>query len=143
MINISLLDETEIPSLKKFSAQEWPGADKEHYGDKEVDFTKIKFAFTARENETMLGYIIAIFDTGVLYIDSLIVAETSRRKGIASELLQAAEEKARSIGAHKAWLETGIDWKAKDFYESKGYQIRTNLNNYYAHQDFVLMDKDL
>jgi hypothetical protein len=47
------------------------------------------------------------------------------------------------MGAHKAWLETGADWKAKDFYESKGYQIRANLNNYYAHQDFVLMDKDL
>ncbi len=143
MINIEHLEESQLPLLKDFSAREWPSVDKEHYGDREVDFTKCKFALAAKEGTTMLGYITLMFDMGVLHMDSLIEAEAHRGKGIATKLAQAAEEKGKSMGAHKIWLETGKDWSAKNFYEKRGYQVRANLDNYYAHQDFVLMDKEL
>ena len=143
MINITLLDETKTDSLKKFGAQEWPGADREHFGDKQVDFTKPEFTLVAHDGTTVVGYIKCIFDMGVLYLDSIIVAEKYRGQGIATRLVTAAEDKGKIMGAHKIKLETGSDWKARGFYEKLGFKVRARLDNYYAHQDFVLMDKDV
>ncbi len=143
MTNISFLDEKEFSSLKEFSSREWPSADREHYGDDELDFTKHTFAFVARDGDEVVGYIKLMFDLGVLVMDSLIVAEKYRGQGIATQLVIAAEEKGRAMGAHKMRLETGSDWKAKEFYEKLGYRVRAELPNYYAHRDCVLMDKDL
>lgn len=143
MIFVTSLDEKEFSLLNEFDSHEWYGADREHYGDQKLDFTKYKFAFVARDDEKMIGYISLTFDLGVIYMESLIVSEKYRGQGIAPKLVLAAEEKGRIMGAHKIKLETGTDWKAKDFYEKLGYRVRANLPNYYAHRDFVLMDKDL
>jgi ribosomal protein S18 acetylase RimI-like enzyme len=91
----------------------------------------------------MVGYIKCILDMGVLHLDSIIIAEKYRGQGIAKQLMMVAQERGKAMGAHKFWLETGSTWKARGFYEKLGFQVRANLNNYYAHQDFVLMDKDL
>jgi len=143
MIDIIQLDEKELPLLKDLSSREWPDADREHFGDQKLDFTKPQFAFVAREDEKIIGYITLMFDMGVLLMESLIVAKEYRGQGIATKLVSEAEEKGRSMGAHKMKLETGSDWEAKEFYEKLGYEIRANLPDYYAHRDFVLMDKEL
>lgn len=143
MITIVELNEKDFLLLKEFDSQEWYSADKEHYGDQKLDFTKYKFAFVVHDGEKIIGYISLIFDLGVLYMESLIVSEKYRNQGIATKLVVQAEEKGKSLGAHKIRLETGGDWKAKDFYEKLGYQVRAHLPNYYAKRDFVLMDKDL
>lgn len=143
MIAITLLDETEIPSLKKFGAQEWPGADHEHFGDQQLDFAKPEFTFVARDGNSVVGYIKFILDMGVIHLDSIIVAEKYRGQGIAKRLVIAAQEKGKAMGAHKIWLETGSNWKSRGFYEKLGFQVRAHLNNYYANHDYVLMDKDL
>ncbi len=143
MISIDLVEEKDFSILKEFDKHEWFSADREHYGEQELDFTKHKFAFVAREEERMIGYISLTFDLGVVYMESLIVSEKYRGQGIAAKLVALAEEKGRSLGAHKIRLETGYDWKAKDFYEKLGYEVRAHLPNYYAHRDFVLMDKEL
>ena len=64
-----------------------------------------------------------------------------RGKGIGSALILAAETKAKEIGVHKMWLETGTTWKAKMFYEKCGYTVRIILPNHIAGYEFVLMDK--
>lgn len=143
MITITQLAEKNFSFLKEFDSQEWHSADKEHYGEKKLDFTKYKFAFVARDGEKMIGYISLIFDLGVLFMESLIVVEKYRGQGIATQLVSTAEEKGRLMGAHKMKLETGSDWKAREFYERLGYHVRAELLNYYANRDFVLMDKDL
>ncbi len=143
MIEIVLLDEKDSALTKEFGAAEWPKADREHFGDQVLDFNKPKFLFAAREDGNILGYISLILDMGVLHLESLIVGEKSRGKGVGAKLVLVAEEKGRALGAHKIWLETGADWQAKGFYEKLGYQVRAELRNYYAHRDFVLMDKDL
>ncbi len=143
MIAISHLDEKELPILKEFSSREWPSADREHFGEEKLDFAKHTFAYVARDGEEIIGYIKLVFDMGVLLMDSLIVAEKYRGQGIATKLVTTVEEKGKEMGAHKVRLETGSKWKAKNFYEKLGYRVRAELSDYYAHRDYVLMDKDL
>ncbi len=80
---------------------------------------------------------------GVALMESLIVGKDYRGSGLATKLVALAEEHARSLGAHKIKLETGVDWQARKLYEKLGYEVRASLPNYYAHNDFVLMDKEL
>ena len=143
MFEIIQIEGEDHPDLKAFSAGEWPVVDKEHFGDQQVDFSKPKFALKAIEDGQIVGYLAMTLDMGVLHIDSLLVGERHRGKGVAKRLLVAAEDRARDMGCHKAWLETGKDWKARIFYEKQGYALRVELPNYYAHQDFIIMDKEL
>lgn len=144
MILITQLTDAEKPALKAFSAREWPSADREHFGDTaQLDWSKPTITLAAKADEDIVGYITIELDMGVIYMESLIVAESHRGQGIARQLVTAAEEWGRSKGAHKISLETGANWKAKDFYLKLGYAIRAELPDYYAHRDYVLMDKDL
>jgi GNAT superfamily N-acetyltransferase len=72
-----------------------------------------------------------------------MVAIDRKGQGIGTALIKAVEEKAKSLGAHKIWLETGTTWKSKNFYEKNGYFVRTIMPNHTGNQDFVLLDKML
>lgn len=131
----------EDTSLATFKSQVWPVADKEHYGDNQPEFFKRQVSLVAKEEGNIIGYISVLLDTGVAQIEPLMVRPDLKRKGIGSALLKAAEEKIKSLGGHKIWLETGLGWEAKAFYENHGYVVRTLLPNHTGGQDFVLMDK--
>jgi ribosomal protein S18 acetylase RimI-like enzyme len=143
MITILLHDSDDRTTLEAFGECEWPAADREHYGTQQVDFSKPKLTFKAIDDDKIVGCIQATLDMGVCHIDSLLVAESHRGQHIATRLLAALEEKAKSMGSHKSWLETGADWAARAFYEKQGYILRAELTDYFAHRDFVLLDKDL
>lgn len=144
-------------ALGEFAKKVWLAADKEHYGDTIPDFTRHKFTLVAREHasafknttseisssEDILGYIMVTIDTGVALVQPLMVKTELKGRGIGTQLMQAAEKKAKDLGAHKMCLETGVDWKAKDFYLKNGYAVRAVLPNHYGHYDSVLMDKML
>src|SRR3989344_2534096 len=143
MIEIKLFDEKELPLLTDFNSREWPSVDEEHYLSQQTDFSREKFKFIAWDKESVAGYISIFVDTGVALMESLIVGADYRGAGLATKLVSFGEEKARSMGAHKIRLETGVDWSAKKLYEKLGYQVRVLLPDYYEHRDFVMMDKDL
>ena len=143
MIEIKLFDEKELPLLTDFNSREWPSVDEEHYLSQQTDFSREKFKFIAWDKESVAGYISIFVDTGVAMMESLIVGADYRGAGLATQLVSAGEEKARSMGAHKIRLETGVDWSAKKLYEKLGYRVRVLLPNYYEHRDFVMMDKEL
>lgn len=128
--------------LETFKGLVWPVADTEHY-DKDIHFFKEEFTLIATETDTIIGYITVVVDTGVAHLEPLMVTPERIGQGIGSALLATAEEKAKSLGAHKIWLETGSTWKAKKFYEKHGYTVRTVLPQHHGNQDFVLMDKML
>ena len=127
--------------LKIFKGFVWPEADREHYGETQPNFSRDEFTLISKEDNEIVGYISVIIDTGVAQIEPLMVKPDLKGKGIGTRLLQAAEEKAKSLGAHKVWLETGSDWQAKGFYEKHDYQVRTVLPNHSGGREFVLMDK--
>lgn len=140
-MEITEITQEQESELKIFKGLVWPEADKEHYGDAQPNFSRDEFTLIAKEDGEIIGYVSVIIDTGVAQIEPLMVKTDLKRKGIGTKLLQDAEEKAKSLGAHKIWLETGSDWQAKDFYEKHGYQVRTVLPNHSGGREFVLMDK--
>lgn len=144
-IDIVKLEDIDVSLLNKFKAEEWPEADREHYGEHNLDFSKNFYTLVARNkvDNKILAYISFFIELGVAQIDSLIVGKNSRRNGLAKKLINEVEVQVKSLGVHKIRLETGVDWKAKFLYEKLGYNTRAVLPNYYANRDFVLMDKDI
>ncbi|MGE5604331.1 MAG: GNAT family N-acetyltransferase [Bacteroidota bacterium] len=58
-------------------------------------------------------------------ITALVVSEKYRKIGIGTELIQAAEEWAKTVNASCILLNSGVDRKeAHKFYENKGYCIK-------------------
>ncbi len=129
--------------LEAFKASVWPAADIEHYGNNQPNFFREEITLLAKDGDEIVGYVTIIADSGVAQIEPLMVAVERKGQGIGSKLLVAAEEKAKSLGIHKVWLETGSDWKARSFYEKHGYTVRTILPNHTGGREFVLMDKML
>ena len=127
--------------LEEFKASVWSVADREHYGDNQPQFFRETITLLATEGEVIFGYITIIADSGVAQFEPLMVAVERKGQGIGSALLKAAEDKAKSLGVHKVWLETGSDWSAKPFYEKHGYTVRAILPNHTGGREFVLMDK--
>ncbi len=141
MMEITELNPQNKSALESLKSSVWPAADTEHYGDNLPKFFRQEFTLIAKEKEEVIGYITVIIDSGVAQIEPLMVKVELKGKGIGTRLLVTAEEKAKALGVHKMWLETGADWKAKEFYEKNGYTVRTTLPNHTDGRDFVLMDK--
>ena len=127
--------------LKEFEEEQWPIADKEHYGNNLPNFEKSQYTIIASSESGIVGYIYMSIDMGVTKIDSLLVHSEHQRKGIASSLLKKAELKAAKELCHVLTVETGFNWKAKEFYESHGYEVTVILKEYYDKKDFVLLEK--
>lgn len=79
-----------------------------------------KFLFSAIEGEGFAGGITGNVYWNGLEIDTLWVEEKYRGRGVASDLLAAAESYARENDAVIAFLKTV---EAKGFYERHGYQV--------------------
>lgn len=140
-MEIRMYQQTDERALQVFKEQVWPNADVEHYGDNLPSFFKEELTFIAEENGAIVGYSTMIADSGVAQIEPLMVAVDRKGQGIGSALLVAVEAKAKQMGIHKLWLETGSDWKAKHFYEKSGFAVRSVLPNHIGGREFVLMDK--
>jgi ribosomal protein S18 acetylase RimI-like enzyme len=92
---------------------------------------------SAGENKTMAGFAIVEWTTmpkgTVAYIQTIEVHPASRRRGIAAELLQRAEDSARTAGAVAIWLHVDVDNSvAIHLYESRGYARKGREEHYYA-----------
>lgn len=59
---------------------------------------------------------------GWLFVDQLWVREDLRGQGHGRRLLEAAEKRARNVGAVGVWLDT-FSFQARDFYEKLGYRV--------------------
>ena len=60
-----------------------------------------------------------------LYVDALAVAERARRRGVATALLEDADEQARAAGLEGVALDTGIENEAgQALYEAAGFERR-------------------
>lgn len=142
-MNITDLREEDKIAFERFKEIEWKKADDEHYGDKPPSFDVLTKTFLAKDQKNVIGQIEVKINQGVAKIESLLVGSDSQGRGVGGELVRVAEGWVTENGAHKITLETGKAWKARNFYEKLGYEVRSILPNDVAHQDFVLMDKML
>jgi len=141
MTDITIHEGEQKDFLKAFEDEQWPLADKQHYGERMPNFSINKYTILAQEGDKIIGYMYLETDMGVAKVNSLLVHNEFQRKGIASALMKKAEEKAKTEGCHILTVETGKEWGAKEFYESQGFTTIANLKEYYGKNDFVLMEK--
>lgn len=142
-MEITEINKDENSDLGAFKAANYPSIDKDHYGDPLPDFTQTDITLVAREGTNIVGYLDMSVCLGVASLKSLMVGVDYQGKGFGTALVENAEEKARSLNAHKVTVETGLGWKAKPFYEKLGYTLRTILPNDFNGEDAVLLDKML
>lgn len=79
------------------------------------------------------------------HIITIDVLEETRRSGLGSQLLRAAEERLRAAGCRAVFLETAVDNAAAlAFYKRHQYFLVKTLPRYYSNGvDAVMMKKDL
>ena len=83
----------------------------------------------AREQNAIVGGLLADLAWGWLYISIFWVAEQKRARGLGSRLLAMAEEIAVQRGCKRANLETH-DFQSLVFYQKRGYIIFGQLENF-------------
>jgi len=102
-------------------------------------------------NKVIRGFIIILYRKGtrVAGIETINVDPQYRKKGIASQLLNAAEADMRKKGIKKIRLEVSTtNHAAISLYENAGFQKKSILKNYYIYDhegsyDALRMTKEL
>ena len=90
--------------------------------------------WVAEEGGAIVGFLIAgRHSRGVGHIVTIDVVEPSRRRGVGSKLMEAAEQWAREQGMAFIHLETAVDnLPAQRFYAARGYRKVDRIEHYYA-----------
>jgi len=115
---ISEADEAAIVSGLRAFNEAWIGPSNEQ-----------SVRLVARDELGVVGGLLGHTKWKWLYVAKLWVDERGRGKGIGTQLLEAAEELARSRGCTDASLDT-FEYQARPFYEKLGYQLFGTLDGY-------------
>jgi len=94
----------------------------------------------------IVGFIVAEHNRRRIgHIISIDVLPASRRSGVGSKLLAAAEERLRTVSCHAIVLETAVDnVSALAFYKRQGYSVVKMIPHYYSNGvDAFVLQKDL
>lgn len=102
-------------------------------------------AFLSFRNDTAVGSMMLSLSGAQGRVVSLGVHPSWRGKGVAKELMEAAEDWFLKSGATEIVLEVKVDnQEAIRLYSSLGYQITRTLKSYYSkNEDAYLMRKEL
>jgi ribosomal-protein-alanine N-acetyltransferase len=102
-------------------------------------------SLVAVDEKTIVGFLLTEENPPLGHVMTLDVAESYRRKGIGSLLLQESEANMGFRGVRTMLLETAISNEAGvAFWQSHGYRIEAVLKNYYpGHLDAYEMRKRL
>lgn len=79
---------------------------------------------------------------GWLFVQWLWLPEDLRGRGLAGQLLAAAEEEARLRGCHGAWIDT-FNPQARRAYERQGYEVFGELPDFPPGRSRVFLKKQL
>ena len=86
----------------------------------------------AEEGGKLIGFLLTEENPPLAHIITLDIAESHRRKGIGSMLLEESEKNLTLRGVRTVLLETATDNQpAVAFWQSHGYRIEATLKNYY------------
>ncbi|MEM8950331.1 MAG: GNAT family N-acetyltransferase [Pseudomonadota bacterium] len=89
----------------------------------------VSFVLAAKDSEgCLIGGLTAHASYGWLLIKTLWVAEAFRHRGLGRRFVTQAEERARSLGCHGAWLDTSNP-EAMRFYAKLNYECFGQLAN--------------
>jgi len=105
----------------------------------------IKHVIVAYQDEVPVGCgAIKAFSAEAMEVKRMFVEPAHRGLGIATTVLNALEEWAKSLGYHKCVLETGKrQQEAIALYQKNGYQIIPNYGQYIGVDNSVCFEKKL
>jgi GNAT superfamily N-acetyltransferase len=92
--------------------------------------------------ENLIGGLRGFVFLNWLNVELLFVDEAFRNKGVGAQLLEAAEQNARALGARNATLNT-FEWQARGFYVKQGYEEFARIDDYVPGHYVAYMRKSL
>jgi ribosomal protein S18 acetylase RimI-like enzyme len=139
------ISRTSDEDIDEFSAREWTKLNRKHYGTDIPwsEWSPSYFTFKATKNGEIIGSASGYLLAGVAFITKLIIKEELRDRGIGGQLLKYVENYSKEAGAHKIMLETGVGWRANDFYRQRGYKRLGIIPDHFRRRDFVMYQKGL
>ena len=99
--------------------------------------------FAATRGGTILGVLGLRIAASLAHLDSLVVAEAERRRGIGRRLLERAETVANYYNCHKVTLEVPLDSGAERFFDACDYKREAVLPQHTWKRDVAIMRKFL
>ena len=115
------------------------------YYDQFNKLDDIKHVIVAYQDTTPVGCgAIKRFDGDSMEVKRMYVSPEVRGKGVATSILLALEEWAKSLGYEKCILETGtLQIEAIALYEKKGYSVVANYGQYVGMDTSICFEKDI
>lgn len=85
--------------------------------------------FLRDDRGKVAGGLIGLIKWRWLYVSKLWIADAHRAKGHGHQLMQLAEDHAKSRGCIGAYLDT-FEYQARPFYEKRGYEVFGTLDGF-------------
>lgn len=101
-----------------------------------------QFAFEALDNGERVGAIVGYRLYDWLYVEYIVVTETSRGEGVGSLLLERAETLARELSLDGVALDT-FQYQAPDYYAARGYAERMVIPGKTRERDRIYFQKTI
>lgn len=141
MENINILYQEELePAHKKLILE---GLNQNARLEKDLGKNNGSFAFIIQnEKQKFLGGIQGFYYYGCFYIDLLFVINEARGKGYGSQLMQKAEELAKTRECLFMAVNT-MDFEAKPFYEKHGFEIEFTRNGFEKNSEMYFFRKPI
>jgi ribosomal protein S18 acetylase RimI-like enzyme len=136
------IQECSKEDIAEFDQREWKAEDIAHYGET-VNWIEKKFVFKAMNGNQIVGSAKGKFESGVVNLDTLIVAQDARGEGVGKKLLEKIIDFGKKMGGHKIYLYTMPHWESYKFYIAQGFEQVAQIPNHYLKRDFVIMEKNI
>ena len=142
-INIKLNNKSSS-EIDEFEKNEWIISDLEHYWKSNIDFTKRKFKFVAKNNIGEIAWTLELsIEINLVFIEWLLVNSKYRKNWIGKLLVEKAEIFAKEKGCSKIYLETNEWWWAEEFYKKIWYKITWRHEKHILNQNTLIFTKFL
>lgn len=116
--------------------------------DHDLDWDAERYVLVARDGRTAgMGAVIGTATSwhigGVAKITDLLVAPSSRRRGVARAIVQAYESRAVQARCHRLHAVTVAGSGAEAFWTAMGWSVAARLSDHYFRREHVVLTKAL
>jgi GNAT superfamily N-acetyltransferase len=99
-------------------------------------------ALVARLDDGLVGFVINNLDDETIWLSWFGVNPAFRRRGVGSCLLQALDQRARTLGMHKIWCDCRTEnVESKLTLTQNGFRQICTIPDHWYRQDFILWEK--
>lgn len=116
--------------------------------DHDLDWDAERYVLIARDGRTtglsaIVGSATGWHIGGVAKITDLLIAPSSRRRGVARAIVAAFEQRARDAGCHRTHAVTVAGSEAERFWAAMGWTVAARLPDHYFRREHVVLTKEL